>query len=126
MALNLVWRFVNIVSKEEPDVYRMVSSAWRWIRESPAARETSKSNQIKCIYIALLWTMLTNLQTTFNAIQLSFRVLQLLLNASKTKCMLFNPSLLALARPTSINTLDGSDLEYVDNYKYLGLVPDSY
>ena len=25
------------------------------------------------------------------------------------------------ARPTSISTLDGSDLEYVDNYKYLGV-----
>uniref|UniRef100_A0A674ENZ8 Tubulin, delta 1 n=1 Tax=Salmo trutta TaxID=8032 RepID=A0A674ENZ8_SALTR len=56
----------------------------------------------------------------FNAIQLSFRGLQLLLHASKTKCMLFNRSLPALARPTSITTLDGSDLEYVDNCKYLG------
>ena len=27
MALKLVWRFVNTVSKEGPDVYRMVSSA---------------------------------------------------------------------------------------------------
>uniref|UniRef100_A0A8C7RRI2 Reverse transcriptase domain-containing protein n=1 Tax=Oncorhynchus mykiss TaxID=8022 RepID=A0A8C7RRI2_ONCMY len=35
-------------------------------------------------------TVLTNLQMSFNAIQLSFRGLQLLLNASKTKCMLFN------------------------------------
>ena len=25
------------------------------------------------------------------------------------------------ARPPSITTLDGSDLEYVDNYKYLGV-----
>jgi hypothetical protein len=35
--------------------------------------------------------------------------------------MLFNRSLPAPARPTSIATLDGSDLEYVDNYKYLGV-----
>ena len=63
-------------------------------------------------------TVLTNLQTSFNAIQLPFSGLQLLLNASKTKCMLFNQSL--PARPTSITTLVGSDLEYVDNYKYLG------
>ena len=35
-------------------------------------------------------TVLTNLQTSFNAIQLSFCALELLLNASKTKCMLFN------------------------------------
>ena len=39
--------------------------------------------------------------------------------ASKTKCMLFNRSLPAPAR--RITTLDGSDLEYVDNYKYLGV-----
>jgi hypothetical protein len=48
-------------------------------------------------------------------------LLQLVLNASKTKCMLFNRSLPAPARPTSITTLDGSDLEYVDTYKYLGV-----
>ena len=54
-------------------------------------------------------TVLTNLQMSFNAIQLSFHGLQLLLNAGKTKCMLFNRS------------LPGSDLEYVDNYKYLGV-----
>ena len=65
-------------------------------------------------------TVLTNLQTSFNAIQLSFRGLQLLLKASKTKCMLFN-RLSTPARPSSITTLDGSDLEYVDNYKYLGV-----
>jgi hypothetical protein len=66
-------------------------------------------------------TVLTNLQMSFSAIQHSFRGLQLLLNASKTKCMLFKRSLPAPARPPSITTLDGSDLEYVDNYKYLGL-----
>ena len=61
-------------------------------------------------------TVLTNLQTSFNAIQHSFRGLHLLLNASKTKCMLFHQSLPA---PASITTLDGSD--YVGNYKYLGV-----
>uniref|UniRef100_A0A8L0DUW8 Reverse transcriptase domain-containing protein n=1 Tax=Oncorhynchus mykiss TaxID=8022 RepID=A0A8L0DUW8_ONCMY len=66
-------------------------------------------------------TVLTNLQTSFNAIHLSFRGIQLLLNASKTKCMLFNRPLPAPARPSSITTLDGSDLKYVDNYKYLGV-----
>ena len=58
---------------------------------------------------------------SFNAIQHSFDGLQLLLNASKTKCMLFSHSLLAPARPTRITTLDGSYLEYVGNYKYLGV-----
>ena len=64
-------------------------------------------------------TVLTNLQTSFNAIQLSFCGLQLLLNASKTKCMLYNRSLPTPARPSSITILDGSD--YVDIYKYLGV-----
>ena len=45
-------------------------------------------------------TVLTTLQTSFNAIQLSFRGLQLLLKTSKTKCMLFNRSLPAPARPS--------------------------
>ncbi|CDQ98290.1 unnamed protein product [Oncorhynchus mykiss] len=66
-------------------------------------------------------TVLTNLQTSFNAIQHSFRVLQLLLNTSKTKYMLFNRFLPAPARPTSITNLDASDLEYLDNYNYLGV-----
>ncbi|CDQ63333.1 unnamed protein product [Oncorhynchus mykiss] len=66
-------------------------------------------------------TVLTTHQASFNAIQLSFRGLQLLLNTSKTKCMLFNRSLPAPARLSNITTLDGSDLEYVDNYKYLGV-----
>jgi hypothetical protein len=37
MALKLVWRLVNTVFKEGPEVFRMVS----WIKESPAARATS-------------------------------------------------------------------------------------
>ena len=68
-----------------------------------------------------LHTVLTNFQTSFNVIQHSFRRIQLLLNARKTKCMLFNRLLPAPSHPTSITTLNGSDLEYVDNYKYLGV-----
>ncbi|KAK6292341.1 hypothetical protein J4Q44_G00369250 [Coregonus suidteri] len=44
-----------------------------------------------CIHLALHWTVLTNLQTSFNAIQHSFSSLQLLLNTSKTKCMPIRP-----------------------------------
>ena len=62
-------------------------------------------------------TVLTDLQTSFNGIQNSFRGLQLLLNASKNQMHALQPP----ACPTSITTLDGSDLEYVDNYKYLGV-----
>ena len=57
-------------------------------------------------------TVLTTLQTSFNAIQRSFHCLQLLLNAGKTKCMLFNRSLPAPAPPSSITTLDGSDFTW--------------
>jgi hypothetical protein len=66
-------------------------------------------------------TVLTNHQTRFNAVKHSFRGLQLLLNASKTKCTLVNRSLPVLAHPSCITTLDGSDLEYVGTYKYLDL-----
>uniref|UniRef100_A0A8C7QQ74 Reverse transcriptase domain-containing protein n=1 Tax=Oncorhynchus mykiss TaxID=8022 RepID=A0A8C7QQ74_ONCMY len=66
-------------------------------------------------------TVLTTLQASFNAIQLSSRGLQLVLNTSKTTCMLFNQSLPAPAHLSNITTLDGSDLEYVGNYKYLGV-----
>ena len=38
--------------------------------------------------------------------------------------MLFNRSLPAPACPTSITTLDGSNLEYVDIYNYLGVWQD--
>ena len=41
MALKLVWRLDSTVAKDGPEVYRMVSSAERWIRESPTARATS-------------------------------------------------------------------------------------
>ena len=66
-------------------------------------------------------TVLTTLQASFNAIQLSLCGLQLLLNTSKTKCMLFNRSLPAPARLSNITTLEDSDLEYMDNYKYPGV-----
>ena len=38
MALKLVWMLVNTVSKEGAEVYRMVSSALGWIRDSPAVQ----------------------------------------------------------------------------------------
>jgi hypothetical protein len=79
------------------------------------------ANTILYISGPSLDTVLTTLQASFNAIQLSFSGLQLLLNTSKTKCMLFNRLLPAPARLSNITTLDGSDLEYGDNNKYLGV-----
>lgn len=70
-------------------------------------------------------TVLKNLQESFNSIQYSFQNLQLLLNSGKTKCMLFNRSLPIPACLPNITTLDGSELEYVDTYKYLGVLLDS-
>ena len=64
MALKRVWRLSNTVSKEGPEIYRMVSSVYRWIRESPAARATSLM-YIECIqrqYVKLA----SQLQTTCN------------------------------------------------------------
>ena len=58
-----------------------------------------------------------------NKLQCHTRLLPWLPTAFKcceTKSMLFNQLLPAPASPTSITTLDGSNLEYVDNYKYLG------
>ena len=39
---------------------------------------------------------------------------------------MLNRSLPGPARPSSITTLDSSDLEYVDNYKYQGTVTNFY
>jgi hypothetical protein len=69
--------------------------------------------------------VLKNLQESFNNIQHSLRSLQLLLNSTKTKCMFFNRSHTVSACPLSITTLDGSAIEQVDNYKYLGVWLDS-
>jgi hypothetical protein len=81
-----------------------------WFSEPPLHRRHHS------VYNWPFFGHLSNLQMSFSAIQHSFSGLQLLLNTSKTKCMLFNRLLPAPAR---ITTLDGSDLEYVDNYKYL-------
>lgn len=70
-------------------------------------------------------SVLINLQTSFNAIQHAFLDLQLLLNANKTKCMLFNRTLPTAVHPIILTTLDGTELEKVDSYKYLGVWLDS-
>jgi hypothetical protein len=41
MALKLIWRFVSTVSKEGPDIYRMVLSAV--IRETKAVESANKN-----------------------------------------------------------------------------------
>lgn len=73
----------------------------------------------------VLDTVLNNLQESFNNIQHSFCSLQLLLNSSKTKVMLFDRSHTVLDCSKSIITLDGFAIEWVDTYKYLGVWLDS-
>ena len=114
---SLYWGATRLNSRADSFlcIYQWCRSCCWWFSDAPT--QTTPF----CIHLALLWTLLTNLQTSFNTIQHSFRDLQLLLNASKTKCSLFNRLLPVSSRPTSITTLDGSDREYVDNYKYLGV-----
>jgi len=66
-------------------------------------------------------TVLDSLQVSFNSKQHSFRGLQLNLNSSKTKCMIFNRSPFSSSYTTKMFTLDDFALETVDTYKYLGI-----
>lgn len=59
------------------------------------------------------------LQAVFNIIQNQLSDLKLLLNAGKTKVMLF--SLAKLQTPLEIVTAQGENLEQVSKYKYLGI-----
>uniref|UniRef100_A0A3B3CX90 Reverse transcriptase domain-containing protein n=1 Tax=Oryzias melastigma TaxID=30732 RepID=A0A3B3CX90_ORYME len=61
------------------------------------------------------------LQHSFNKIQLSFSRLHLKLNVTKTKIMWFGKKGHLPSPPPSITTLDGTPLEQVTNYKYLGI-----
>lgn len=59
------------------------------------------------------------LQTAFQSLQSSFQELKLALNAKKTKFMVFSR---ALTQPdVSIHTSQGSAIEKVPHYKYLGI-----
>lgn len=61
-----------------------------------------------------------SLQTAFNLLQMSLVNLKLVLNSKKTKCMIFSHS---RSSPTdrTVLTLDGTQLERVSSYKYLGI-----
>ena len=65
-----------------------------------------------------------NLSSDFISLQHELRRNKLLLNGNKTKAMLFTPK----AHPTalSIATLDGTRIEWVDRYKYLGFWLDNH
>ena len=65
-------------------------------------------------------TATANLQNAFNRFQLSLIRLKLVLNSSKTKCMVLTRSVDTNAF-TGIFTLKGEQIEQVRSYKYLGI-----
>ena len=67
---------------------------------------------------------LAQLQFAFNAMQQGFYDLKLVLNADKTKVMLFSNSKSKLSSLPSVITAQGSQIELVSSYKYLGVVID--
>ena len=67
-----------------------------------------------------------NLQNAFIVFQNTLLQLKLVLNADKTKCVLFTNSRNGPLNITSVVTLEGSEIEFVNSYKYLGnLIDDS-
>ena len=62
-----------------------------------------------------------NLQQSFNALQLALIKLKLVLNADKTKCMLFTRARDIDFSQLNLTTLNDSKIEQVSIYKYLGI-----
>uniref|UniRef100_A0A3B1IPA0 Reverse transcriptase domain-containing protein n=1 Tax=Astyanax mexicanus TaxID=7994 RepID=A0A3B1IPA0_ASTMX len=61
------------------------------------------------------------LQNSFNALQIALNNHKLVLNAKKTKLMLFSRSLNSDVNCVNFTTLAGSTIERVTEYKYLGI-----
>ena len=64
------------------------------------------------------------LQNAFNVVQDTLFQLKLVLNIDKTKLMLFSNSRSRSQNIPSVVTLEGSEIEVVDSYKYLGILID--
>ena len=67
---------------------------------------------------------MANLQSTFNEFQVALLNSKLVLNANKTKCMLFTRSL-NISAYDGIRTLNGEQINFVSTYKYLGIWLDA-
>ena len=67
---------------------------------------------------------LCQLQLAFNTVQCTLYRLKLLLNADKTKLMTFSKAKLKPVNIPSIITFQGSDIESVSQFKYLGFLID--
>ena len=63
----------------------------------------------------------SNLQLAFNVLQAALVKLRLVLNASKTKFMIFTRARTAINENLSIKSTDGSTIERVSEYKYLSI-----
>lgn len=77
-----------------------------------------------CIVVLLLCKALCKLQSAFNVIQSRLFNLKLVLNGEKTKYMVFSGSKKFDTKLISLQTLQGSMLELVKEYKYLGIIVD--
>ena len=69
--------------------------------------------------------VLTSLQDSFRNLQQALSTLHLLLNSNKTKVMWFSRKGSAPFLPQEIKTLDGTVLDQVTEYKYLGIWLDN-
>lgn len=67
---------------------------------------------------------IAHLQNAFNMVQHTLLQLKLVLNADKTKCMLFTGHQNRSLNIPSVITLDGREIQTVTTYKYLGIVID--
>ena len=65
-----------------------------------------------------------NLQNAFIVFQNTLLQLKLVLNADKTKCVLFTNSRNGPLNIASVVTLEGSEIQFVNSYKYLGILID--
>ena len=79
---------------------------------------------ILCAVGSTLLIALENLQSAFNIFQRSLFSHKLVLNSSKTKCMLFSRSSKPDVIPCIV-TFQKEQIEIVDTYKYLGFWLDS-
>ncbi len=66
----------------------------------------------------------SHLQSEFDAVQHTLSDLKLVLNAEKSKLMMFTKRKSAHSNSSSITTLQGLEIEVVSKYKYLGFLID--
>lgn len=76
------------------------------------------------VIYSMLDQTLSHLQSDFIAVQHTLRYLKLVLSAEKSKLRMFSNRKSALSNSCSVTTLQGSVIEIVSQYKYLGFLID--